>query len=66
MGHFNVAAQMNLHLARIAYETFCRSMKWDGTTAQPMPNFEHLPEKAQQAWYEAADAVAREVSSSRP
>jgi hypothetical protein len=56
---------MNTHLARLAYEAYRTTLEAKSIVGQQLPAFDELPEGHQQAWWQAADSVAREVSKSR-
>ena len=48
-----------LELAKIAYQAYGKTTDFKNYQGLPMPEWESLPEKIQQAWIAAAVAVAR-------
>lgn len=42
-----------------AYEGYANAVNWTNYAGQPMPKWDSLPEKIQDAWREAAHAVFR-------
>lgn len=55
---------IDLELARIAYEAFNASAKGSFARARPLP-FDELPKNVKAAWVAAADAVKTEITRPR-
>lgn len=51
------------HLARIAYDAYGKTTEYKNFRGEPMPKWENLGFKIQQAWINAAYSVAQAVAN---
>lgn len=52
----------NYQLAKLAYEAYCKSRDWKSVRGEPLPQFDAQSLELRDAWWEAADAVRREIA----
>ena len=51
----------NYKYAKIAYEAYCQARNWKSVNGEVLPHFNAQSPELQDAWWEAAEAVWREI-----
>ncbi len=49
-------------IGKIAYEAYCKERNWKSVVGDPLPHFEQQSPELQNAWDQAAKAVADYIS----
>ncbi len=57
---------LDLHLAQVAYKAYGQTTNFLNFQGNPMPTWEALPPKIQEAWIAASKAVRLEVEAGPP
>lgn len=52
----------NYRYAKIAYEAYCKARQWKSVKGEPLPHFDAQSIELQDAWWEAAEAVRKELA----
>ncbi len=47
--------------AKLAYDAYCKARDWKSVRGEPLPHFEQQSPELQDAWMQAADAVAADI-----